>query len=148
MEKYQWKPKLFLDPNVMLDLLGERERQHQETALKVAHFLEAHPKIKVVRYPGLPSHPQYALGQKQMRGYTGLMSFQLATEDLDRIKTFFNSLQLFKIGGELGRPRKPDLRACHQLSKRTQPGAVWRDGYIARRHAHFRRAGKCRRPDP
>ena len=85
-----------------LRTLPIRLRQHQENALKVARFLEGHPKVKVVRYPGLPSHPQYALGQKQMRGYTGLMSFQLATEDLDRIKMFFNSLQLFKIGVSWG----------------------------------------------
>ena len=85
-----------------LRTLPIRLRQHQENALKVARFLEAHPKIRIVRYPGLESFPQYALGQKQMKGYTGLMSFQLATEDLERIKTFFNSLLLFQIGVSWG----------------------------------------------
>lgn len=84
-----------------LRTLPVRLRQHQENALKVAHFLEVHPKIKIVRYPGLKSYPQYELGQKQMSGYTGLMSFQLVTE-LEKIKTFFNSLQLFKIGVSWG----------------------------------------------
>ncbi len=85
-----------------LRTLPIRLRQHQESAMKIARFLEAHSKIKLVRYPGLESFPQYALGQKQMSGYTGLMSFQLATEDLEKIKTFFNSLQLFKIGVSWG----------------------------------------------
>lgn len=85
-----------------LRTLPIRLRQHQENGMKVAQFLDAHPKIKLVRYPGLESFPQYALGQKQMKGYTGLMSFQLATEDLDKIKTFVNSLKVFKIGVSWG----------------------------------------------
>ena len=85
-----------------LRTLPLRLRQHQENAKQVARFLEAHPKIKLVRYPGLESFPQYALGQQQMKGYTGLMSFQLATEDLEKIKTFFNSLRLFTIGVSWG----------------------------------------------
>ena len=85
-----------------LRTLPIRLRQHQENGMKVAQFLDAHPKIKLVRYPGLESFTQYALGQKQMKGYTGLMSFQLATEDLDKIKTFVNSLKVFKIGVSWG----------------------------------------------
>ncbi|MEQ9437413.1 MAG: aminotransferase class I/II-fold pyridoxal phosphate-dependent enzyme [Cyclobacteriaceae bacterium] len=85
-----------------LRTLPVRLRQHQENAMKVARFLQTHSKIKIVRYPGLESFPQYALGQKQMSGYTGLMSFQLATEALEKIKAFFNSLQLFKIGVSWG----------------------------------------------
>lgn len=85
-----------------LRTLPMRLRQHQENAMQVARFLEDHDKIRLVRYPGLPSFPQYALGQKQMKGYTGLMSFQLATEELDKIKTFVNSLRLFKIGVSWG----------------------------------------------
>ena len=85
-----------------LRTLPLRLRQHQENAKQVARFLEVHPKIKLVRYPGLESFPQYALGQQQMKGYTGLMSFQLATEDLEKIKTFFNSLRLFTIGVSWG----------------------------------------------
>ena len=85
-----------------LRTLPIRLRQHQENAMQVARFLEGHPKIRLVRYPGLQSFPQYALGQQQMSGYTGLMSFQLATEDLDSIKTFFNSLRIFTIGVSWG----------------------------------------------
>ena len=85
-----------------LRTLPLRLRQHQESAMAVAEFLEQHPKVKLVRYPGLPSFPQKKLAQKQMSGYTGLMSFQLASENLEEIKTFFNSLHYFKIGVSWG----------------------------------------------
>ncbi|MEK6478991.1 aminotransferase class I/II-fold pyridoxal phosphate-dependent enzyme [Catalinimonas sp. 4WD22] len=85
-----------------LRTLPMRLRLHQENGLQVAAFLDKHPKIRLVRYPGLESFPQYDLGKKQMKGYTGLMSFQLATEDLDSIKAFVNSLKLFKIGVSWG----------------------------------------------
>lgn len=85
-----------------LRTLFVRMEQHQKNALKVAEFLENHPKIKLVRYPGLKSFPQYELGKKQMRGYSGLMSFQLDTDDLDKVKMFFNSLELFHRGVSWG----------------------------------------------
>lgn len=85
-----------------LRTLPIRMRQHQENAMAVAKFLENHPKVSLVRYPGLDSFPQKELAQKQMTGYSGLMSFQLATDDLDKIKTFFNSLKFFKIGVSWG----------------------------------------------
>ncbi len=85
-----------------LRTLPIRMRQHQENAMKIARFLETHPKVKSVRYPGLESFPQYALGQQQMSGYSGLMSFQLVTDNLEEIKTFFNGLQVFQIGVSWG----------------------------------------------
>ncbi len=85
-----------------LRTLHVRMEKHQQNALKVAEFLESHPKISLVRYPGLKSFPQYELGKKQMNGYTGLLSFRLATEDLDKVKSFFNSLNLFHKGVSWG----------------------------------------------
>ncbi len=85
-----------------LRTLPLRMLKHQENAMAVARFLEGHPNVKKVRYPGLASFPQYALGQKQMRGYSGLLSFELNTEDLPAIKHFFNSLTLFQIGVSWG----------------------------------------------
>ncbi|MDX2245621.1 MAG: PLP-dependent aspartate aminotransferase family protein [Bacteroidia bacterium] len=85
-----------------LRTLPMRMRAHQENALKVARFLENHPKIASVTYPGLESHPQYALGKKQMTGNSGLLGFRLATEDLAQIKAFVNALSLFKIGVSWG----------------------------------------------
>jgi cystathionine beta-lyase/cystathionine gamma-synthase len=85
-----------------LRTLFVRMELHQKNALKVAEFLENHPKIKLVRYPGLKSFPQYELGKKQMKGYSGLMSFQLDTDDLEKVKMFFNSLELFHRGVSWG----------------------------------------------
>ncbi len=85
-----------------LRTLHIRMERHQKNAMIVAEFLEYHPKIEKVNYPGLKSFPQYELGKEQMTGYSGLMSFQLKTDDLVSIKAFFNGLQLFQIGVSWG----------------------------------------------
>jgi cystathionine beta-lyase len=85
-----------------LRTLPARMRQHQESAIRVARFLEDHPRVRTVRYPGLPSHPQYALGQSQMTGYSGLMGFELDSDNIEAIKSFFDSLKLFLIGVSWG----------------------------------------------
>ena len=54
-----------------------RMRAHQEAALRVAEFLERHPKVKRVIYPGLPSHPQHELAKRQMRNFSGMLTFQV-----------------------------------------------------------------------
>ena len=85
-----------------LRTLPIRMKQHQENAMKIAAYLESHPKINQVLYPGLKSFKQYELAKKQMTGYSGLLSFILATEDLNKIKKFVNSLEIFKIGVSWG----------------------------------------------
>jgi cystathionine gamma-lyase len=60
-----------------LKTLAVRMRQHEQNALAVAHFLENHPQVETVNYPGLPSHPQYDLAKKQMSGFSGMVSFTL-----------------------------------------------------------------------
>jgi cystathionine beta-lyase/cystathionine gamma-synthase len=55
-----------------------------------------------VIYPGLPSFYQYELGRRQMAGYSGLMSFELDTDDLKVIKRFVNGLEIFQIGVSWG----------------------------------------------
>lgn len=85
-----------------LRTLKIRMDQHQKSAIAVANFLENHPKIESINYPGLVSFDQYELGKKQMTGYSGLMSFRLKTNDLDKIKQFFNGLSLFQIGVSWG----------------------------------------------
>jgi len=58
--------------------LAVRMARHSENALRVAQFLEAHPKVRRVYYPGLPSHPQFDLAQKQMRnGFSGMVAFEV-----------------------------------------------------------------------
>jgi cystathionine beta-lyase/cystathionine gamma-synthase len=85
-----------------LRTLPIRMQRHQENAMKVATFLEKHPQIALVRYPGLPSFPQYELGKKQMTGYSGLLSFQLKTNDIEKVKMFFNALKIFHKGVSWG----------------------------------------------
>ncbi|MBT3383154.1 MAG: aminotransferase class I/II-fold pyridoxal phosphate-dependent enzyme [Prolixibacteraceae bacterium] len=85
-----------------LRTLPIRMKAHQENAIKVAQFLESHPKIETVNYPGLKSFPQHELAKKQMTGFSGLMAFKLKTSNLSQIKTFFNSLKIFKIGVSWG----------------------------------------------
>jgi methionine-gamma-lyase len=81
--------------------LAIRMERHNINATKVAAYLEAHPKVARVWYPGLPSHPQYALGQKQMLGPGGMISFEL-TGGLDAGKTLMDNVQLCALAVSLG----------------------------------------------
>jgi cystathionine beta-lyase/cystathionine gamma-synthase len=85
-----------------LRTLTIRMQKHQENAMAVARFLEGHSNVRNVRYPGLESFPQYELGKKQMGGCSGLMGFELATDDLQQIKKFVNRLEIFSIGVSWG----------------------------------------------
>ena len=60
-----------------LKTLAVRMRQHEENALAVAQFLQGHPEVETVNYPGSPSHPQHELARKQMSGFSGMVSFTL-----------------------------------------------------------------------
>ena len=84
-----------------LRTLEVRVKEHGKTALAVAQYLEAHPKVRKVYYTGLASHPQHELIEKQQSGHTGLLSFELdcTTEEA---KTFCQALRIFKIGVSWG----------------------------------------------
>jgi len=73
-----------------------RMRQHCENALAVARWLEGHPKVNRVLYPGLPSHPQHELAQRlfEDRGYGGMVSFELAGAGQEEVFRFFEALRL------------------------------------------------------
>jgi cystathionine gamma-lyase len=60
-----------------LKTLAVRMRQHEENALAVARFLQDHPEVEAVHYPGLPEHPQHELAKEQMSGFSGMVSFTL-----------------------------------------------------------------------
>lgn len=60
-----------------LKTLAVRMRQHEVNALAVAKFLQDHPQVETVNYPGLPTHPQHDLAKKQMGGFSGMVSFTL-----------------------------------------------------------------------
>ena len=84
-----------------LRTLSVRVKAHEEVAMKVATYLENHPKVAKVYYTGLKSHPKYDLVQKQQKGSTGLMTFEIkgSTEDAKKV---VNSLKVFKIGVSWG----------------------------------------------
>ncbi len=67
--------------------------RHTETGMRVAAFLEKHPKVARVNYPGLESHPQHALAKDQMNGlYGGLLSFSLKDKGMGKAFEFLDSL--------------------------------------------------------
>ena len=84
-----------------LKTLGVRMKQYNESALKIAKWLEANPKIETVRYPFLESNPQYAIAKKQMKGGGGMISFDVAG-GLEAGKKFINSLKLCTLAVSLG----------------------------------------------
>lgn len=81
--------------------LGYRMEAHQRNALAVAQFLSEHPCVKKVYYPGLPSHPGHALAVRQMKGFGGMVSFDVDLERVD-LDTFFARLKLFSLAESLG----------------------------------------------
>jgi methionine-gamma-lyase len=86
-----------------LKTLGLRMRQHCCSAIEVAHFLEGHPMIEKVYYPGLSSHPQHDLAQRQMKQMGGIVSFEVRG-GLHAGKAFINGLNLAMISFSLGDP--------------------------------------------
>jgi cystathionine gamma-synthase len=72
-----------------------------ETALRLARFLEGHTKVKRVYYPGLENHPHHDVAKAQMRGFGGLVSFDLDTDEAGTL-AFIDCLQIPCIGASLG----------------------------------------------
>lgn len=77
-----------------------RMAQHCATGLALAHFLEAHPKVRKVYYPGLASHPQHDLAARQMKGFGGMLSFDLGSRDA--AATLLKSVRLLALAESLG----------------------------------------------
>ncbi len=77
-----------------------RMERHNANAMVLAEYLASHPKVTLVHYPGLPSHPQHALARTQMRGFGGLISFALGS--LERARTLLNSVRLMALAESLG----------------------------------------------
>jgi len=81
--------------------LAPRMEIHQANALALAEFLEKHPNVKKVYYPGLKSHPQQSLIKKQMKGFGGMLAFELNTSNVS-METLFKKLQYFSLAESLG----------------------------------------------
>lgn len=81
--------------------LDLRMKKHTENAQSVAEFLEGHPKIGSVTYPGLPSHPMHHVAKEQMSGFSGMISFEL-TGGTTAGKKVMNAVQLIQLAESLG----------------------------------------------
>ena len=81
--------------------LDLRMKKHDANAQTVAEYLEAHPKVSSVTYPGLPSHPSHKIAKKQMSGFSGMISFEL-TNGILAGETVMNSVKLAKLAESLG----------------------------------------------
>jgi cystathionine gamma-synthase len=84
-----------------LKTLDLRVRRQNENGLRVAQFLEGHPKVRRVYYPGLPSHPDYEIARRHMTGFGGVVSFEVEG-DLERTGRFIDLLRMPYLGPTLG----------------------------------------------
>jgi cystathionine gamma-lyase len=81
--------------------LAVRMRAHAENAMALATWLEAHPAVEKVIYPGLPSHPQHALAQQQASGFGGMISV-VVKGGLERARKVLERCELFSLAESLG----------------------------------------------
>lgn len=109
-----------------LKTLGVRMRQHEQNAMAVAKFLEAHPKVKKVMYPGLESFEGHEIAKEQMDGYGAIISFEVIG-GLEESKRVVNSVKLLKIAVSLG--------DCETLIE--HPAAMTHRGYPKEKLAEF-----------
>src|SRR3954452_24448892 len=80
--------------------LTVRMAQHNANAMALAEFLSSHPKVHRVLYPGLTTHPQHELAKRQMRGFGGMISFDVGT--LDAARCVLNRVRLMSLAESLG----------------------------------------------
>jgi cystathionine beta-lyase len=85
-----------------IETLHLRLRQHCATAQEVAEFLEKHPAVDKVYYPGLKTHPNHEVAKKQSKGFGGIVSFSLKQDTIEAAGAFATSTQLFKLAESLG----------------------------------------------
>ena len=80
--------------------LALRMQQHNLNGLALADFLDAHPKVRHVYYPGLPTHPQHQLAKRQMRGFGGMVTCELGS--LEAARRLLNGVRLMSLAESLG----------------------------------------------
>lgn len=84
-----------------IQTLELRIQRQNESAMSIAEFLHQHPGIDAEYYPGLPSHPDHEIAQRQMLGFGGMLSFEL-NGDFDKTKQFMDALNQIKLATSLG----------------------------------------------
>ncbi|MBM7363699.1 bifunctional cystathionine gamma-lyase/homocysteine desulfhydrase [Priestia taiwanensis] len=80
--------------------LGVRMNAHEENTKAIVHFLESHPKVKKVYYPGISTHPQHHLAKQQASGFGGMVSFEVESESL--VDKIMQSVRYFVLAESLG----------------------------------------------
>jgi cystathionine beta-lyase/cystathionine gamma-synthase len=91
--------------------LAVRMKQHDANGRAIAAFLSEHPRVEKVYYPGLGSHPQFELAQRQMRGFGGMIAFEVGS--LDRARTVLEGFKVFALAESLG---GVESLVCHPAS--------------------------------
>ena len=81
--------------------LPVRMERHNKNATAIAAFLEKHPRVKRVFYPGLKSHPHYKIAKRQMKGYSGMVSFEILG-GAKAVKSFLRRVKVFSLAESLG----------------------------------------------
>lgn len=84
-----------------LKTLPLRMKAHETNAMAIAQFLESHPKVEKVVYPGLQSHPQHHLAKDQMKGFGGMITFYIKG-GMDSARKFLESVEIFALAESLG----------------------------------------------
>jgi len=82
--------------------LHVRMQRHCENGEKIAHFLRNHSKVGKVYWPGFEDHPNYEIAKKQMRGFGGMISFELKNDSVDEAKRVLSSTKVFALAESLG----------------------------------------------
>jgi cystathionine beta-lyase len=79
-----------------------RMQRHCENASAIADFLESHPKVEDVFFPGIPNHPNHEIAKKQMRGFGGMISFTLKGNRMEDALRVLSGTKLFSLAESLG----------------------------------------------
>jgi len=112
--------------------LSLRVNQQNENALKVAEYLSGHNKVKAVYYPGLKSHPDYELSSRQMKGFGGMLSFELSS--LEEAILFTRKIKLIKsamsLGGVESTICSPSLTSHSKISREKRENLGIFDGLL------------------
>jgi len=112
--------------------LAVRMLQHNVNGIAVARHLDAHPKVRKVYFPGLPSHPQHEIARKQQRGPGAMLSFDLGT--LDAARRFLNQVKLCALAESLGGVETlislPALMTHASMPKETQERVGITEGLV------------------
>ncbi len=82
--------------------LGIRMERHAENGEKIAHFLQSHPAVKKVYWPGFTEHPGHAIAKKQMKAFGGMISFELKQDSTEAARTLLSNTKLFSLAESLG----------------------------------------------